>query len=135
MKRDPETTVSTKKIIGKLDVNDEEYKVTTLPAHNTEKAVVLVQFKSVEVRNSVLEKRKMFRLNTENSGINNMQTAIYINEDLSRPTRIIFRKARELKKNGYRYVWCKDGQIYARKKDGDDVIKIVSVAQVDALIS
>nr|CAI5828125.1 unnamed protein product [Callosobruchus analis] len=60
-------------------------------------------------------------------------TPIYINEDLSRPTRDIFRKARELRTVGFKYVWCKNSQVYVRKMDGGQAIKINSLSEIESL--
>nr|CAI5817801.1 unnamed protein product [Callosobruchus analis]CAI5847830.1 unnamed protein product [Callosobruchus analis] len=36
---------------------------------------------------------------------------------------------------GYKYVWCRNSQVYAREKEGGSVIKISSVCQVDTLLA
>lgn len=120
-----------KKVFAKLSINEETYKTTVLPTTDGNKPVVLVHCLTEELRNKVLEKRKQQRLSTENCGIDNQGTNIYINEDLPRPVREIFKKARELKQNGFKYVWSKNGQVYTRKNDGDPVIKINSISQVE----
>ncbi|KAI5645492.1 PHD-finger domain-containing protein [Phthorimaea operculella] len=44
---------------------------------------------------------------------------IYINERLTKQNRILFKRARvEAKKSSWKYVWTKNGKIYAKKTDG-----------------
>nr|CAI5841574.1 unnamed protein product [Callosobruchus analis] len=52
---------------------------------------------SEDLRNRVLKKRKGIFLDSQNCNIDDLKTRLFINEDLSRPTRELFKKARELR--------------------------------------
>lgn len=131
---DKDIELNVKKVLTKLDEENSECKLSILPSNTGSKnAVVVVQFPTVEQRNRVLEKRKKIILNSQNCSINDSQNKIYINEDLPKPIRELFKKARELKTKGYKYVWCKHGQVYARRSDGGAGIKIQSTAEIEAL--
>ncbi|CAH1976769.1 unnamed protein product [Acanthoscelides obtectus] len=53
-----------------------------------------------------------------------MQILLYINEDLPKALRDIFKYARDLKRGGFKYVWCRNGHVYVRKEDVGAVVKI-----------
>nr|CAI5829259.1 unnamed protein product [Callosobruchus analis] len=78
------------------------------------------------MRDRLLEKRKAQWLTTKVCGINSNPSPLYKNED--QPGR--FKKARELKTKRYKFVWCKNRQIYARKNDEESLIKLNSINQV-----
>ena len=60
-------------------------------------------------------------------GLNNEKKRIYINENLSFETKMLFNKAYQLRKEyGWRYIWTDFGVILARKVDNSNVIKIRS---------
>nr|CAI5854692.1 unnamed protein product [Callosobruchus analis] len=84
--------------------------------------------------NRILEKRKEIFLDSQNCNIDDLRTRLFINEDLSRPTRELFKKARELRQKGYKYVWCKNQQVYVRKRQGEQAVRISSLKDVQKLI-
>nr|CAI5836230.1 unnamed protein product [Callosobruchus analis] len=133
IKGDNDAEANIKKVLTKLGEDKEDYKVSVLPTAKPNSSVIIVQFSTAEKRNKVLEKRKKNALTCQNCGVSEMPTPIYINEDLSRPTRDIFRKARELRTVGFKYVWCKNSQVYVRKMDGDQAIKINSLSEIESL--
>ncbi|CAG4949751.1 unnamed protein product [Colias eurytheme] len=50
---------------------------------------------------------------------------LYVNERLTRTNRQLFRKARdEGAKRSWRFVWTRDGRIYARKQSGSPAMRI-----------
>nr|CAI5817393.1 unnamed protein product [Callosobruchus analis] len=131
LKGDKNTSNNVKKVFSELNEVDEDYQISILPTVNVDKSVIVVQFKTEERRNRILEKKKTMFLDSENCGIDDKRSKIFINEDLSRPTRERYKKARELRQNGIKYDWCKNGQVYARKAEGEQVVKINSVADIE----
>jgi hypothetical protein len=58
---------------------------------------------------------------TEDTGLPTPHRRFYVNERLTRYNRFIFNKARELKmRYNWRFVWTKQGRIYARQHPGSD---------------
>lgn len=52
---------------------------------------------------------------------------VYVNERLTRQNRQLFYRAREeARRQGYKYVWTRDGKIFARKDDGKPAERIRS---------
>lgn len=117
-----------------LDISDEEYCVKVLPSKHTKKTV-LITFDKSESKAKVMEQKKSVRLDTVKCGITDTFSNIFINEDMPRHTRDLFKKARNLKEHGYKYIWCKDGKILVRKTDGGPVIRILTMSQITGLIS
>lgn len=129
-----ETETNVKKVFGKLDINVTNYKTSVLPTKNENKPIILIQLPSRDDKNKILERRKLIMLTHKNCSIGNTDDRIFINEDLSRPTRAIFKKARELKEVGFKYIWCKHGQVYGRKCENGSLIKINTISQVEELL-
>jgi hypothetical protein len=60
-------------------------------------------------------------ITTEGAGIPGRSTRFYVNERLTPHNRRLLYKARELKQQlGWRYVWTRDGKIFARQQAGMD---------------
>lgn len=118
----------------KVDIPDEEYHIKVLPSKHPKKPV-LVTFNKTDSRAKVLEQKKSIRLDTVKCGIPDTFSHIFINEDLPRHTRDLYKKARHLRTHGYKYIWCKDGKILIRKDDGEPAIRILTASQITGLIS
>lgn len=118
-----------------VSLQESEYKSTILPSAREEKPI-LVQFSSEETRNKIMEARKKVQnLDTELCGFTGMQKRnIYISEDLDKKVRQLLMEAKKLKRDsGYAYVWVKNGQIYARKTESSNAIRIKDHAHVEQL--
>nr|CAH7763364.1 unnamed protein product [Callosobruchus chinensis] len=133
LKGDKDAEINVKKIFTKMEQDADDYKLSVLPTSSSQKAVIVVQFQKEEQRKAILDKGKKLKLDGQNCNISNSTSRIYINEDLSREVRDVFKYARELKKEGFKYVWCKNGQVYVRKKEGGAVVRVYSHADVNVL--
>lgn len=59
---------------------------------------------------------------------------IYINENLTKRNKKLFKKARDLKRNGdVKYAWCKNGKIFIRKTDDSKVIVFNDNVNVESI--
>jgi len=64
----------------------------------------------------LIQKRKKIGYDAKICGLGNAgNRKIYLNPDLPRHERELFMKARELKLPGFRYVWCKNGNVPGKK--------------------
>nr|CAH7759763.1 unnamed protein product [Callosobruchus chinensis] len=133
LKKDKDAEINVKKIFTKMEQDADNYKLSVLPTSSSQKAVIVVQFQKQEQRNAILEKGNKLMLDGQNCNISNSTSRIYINEDLPREVRAVFKYARELKKEGFKYVWCKNGQVYVRKEEGGAVVRVHSHADVNVL--
>nr|CAH7759959.1 unnamed protein product [Callosobruchus chinensis] len=133
LKGDKDAEINVKKIFTKMEQDADDYTLSVLPTSSSQKAVIVVQFQKEEQRNAILDKGKKLKLDGQNCNISDSTSRIYINEDLSREVRDAFKYARELKKEGFKYVWCKNGQVYVRKEEGGAVVRVYSHADVNVL--
>lgn len=113
--------------------------------------MILVEFVNSKVRNDILRARKGKSIYVDEidfgdavlpacsrSSPNNKRyhTKVFINENLSRETRSIFREAKSLRvSHGYKYVWCNKGNIYCKRDDSAEVYIIDSVEDLKKLRS
>lgn len=73
----------------------------------------------------IMQKRREFRnLDTRACGILETSKPIYINEYLPELTYKLLKDAKKCKEKGFKYVWCQNGSVLLRKKDGDRIVKI-----------
>lgn len=105
------------KILDKLNVpcQSEDNTIKTIPSKAINKPI-LVSFKNEELRNMVIEKRKLKKvIDTTEYNIEGPKWKIYINEDVPRETRVLFNKTKKLKiEKNFKFVWIKNGQVYCR---------------------
>lgn len=118
----------------KVGISEQEYEVKILPSKESKKPV-LVTFSQKAIRDKVLLQRKSVSLDTNTCGITSGNTSkIFLNEDLCKHSRELFKKARELKRHGFKYVWCKNGSILVRKDDNGPIKKMLTAGQITNLI-
>jgi hypothetical protein len=90
--------------------------------------IVVVTLQSLAARRKWTDLRKKLR-ETKNA---DKSYAVFINEALTYANRALLKKVKELaKEKEYKYVWTRDGQIFARKSDNMSSVKIVN--ESDAL--
>lgn len=98
-----------------------------LPTSKTElPPPLLVKFCSRRKKNELLlaKKTKKNPLMSVDLGINAATRPIYINEHLTELNKILYSKARELKKSGYKFVWTRDCKIFVRQHENARIHKI-----------
>lgn len=80
---------------------------------------IVVQFSNRQKRDAFLLKAKKIKIKST-AFVNNVpETFVYVNEHLTPFNRELLFKSKQLKLNGYKYVWPKDGKILAKKTDSD----------------
>ncbi|XP_045772175.1 uncharacterized protein LOC123872089 [Maniola jurtina] len=87
---------------------------------------IVVRLARRSVRDDLLRAARV-RRGADTSGIIEavQSKRFYVNERLTAANKHLFYKTRELgRRDGWRYVWTKDGRIYARRKDGSEVCRI-----------
>ncbi|KAK9890997.1 hypothetical protein WA026_013334 [Henosepilachna vigintioctopunctata] len=76
-----------------------------------EKLGMQIQQDEFECKN----KKEKGILNLKECNIEDRRGNIYINDDLPRDIRTLLLNTKKLKEYGYKYVWCKDGQLEGYK--------------------
>ncbi|CAB3248145.1 unnamed protein product [Arctia plantaginis] len=104
---------------------------------------LIVEFSSVLLKQKVLSAVRSLNknkdtvnntLNTSVIGIGNERRPIYITEQLLPSQRKLFYQAREFaKRNDFKFCWITNGNIYLRKKEGDNHFLINSINRLHEL--
>ena len=114
-----------------LNRSDVVIKVSNMRKEN---CPVIVEFKSKEVKKQFLEDRKQKgKVTTTDCGLAGESLPLYFNEDLNAEERRLFKKARELKTHGFKYVWVRDNNILVRQADTSAIIRIKSDDDIEKL--
>nr|CAH7754778.1 unnamed protein product [Callosobruchus chinensis] len=103
-------------------INKEEEKVTTNEKLNT-------VFNTLNILKARSAKGK---ITSRNCGLGDSTTPIYVDEELTKETYALFKKAKQLlREKGYKYVWHREGRILARIADGNNVIWVKNQTVLD----
>lgn len=83
----------------------------------------------------MLEKRRIKRnLNTSDVGYPQPAVPVYVNESLSPAKRKLLTAAKNVKtEKNFSYLWVRNGKIFLRKNQGDPVIVVNTLDQLDKL--
>lgn len=96
-----------------------------VPTAKDDQKNLIVRFIRRTTRNAVLAKAKKKRLDTSVLGLTKERHPVYVNEHLTRQKKQLLGAAIARKRiSGWKYVWSAGGNIYARKNDVANTIKI-----------
>jgi glutaredoxin 2 len=92
---------------------------------------ILVKFATTGRREIWLKRKEGRRLTVDDALENGSEAKVYINEQLTRVNRRLLWLSRQRgKERNYKYIWCKNGRIYARKDDELAVVVIKNEGDV-----
>lgn len=119
----------------KLDVAEFDARdvvaVHRLPARENKTPIVLIRFASPYMRDIWLAARKKLRPLAKDS----LSPPLFLNENLTQANKDLFWKARSRgKEANYKFVWTKNGKIFARKEEGSPLIRVESAEDLEQLI-
>ncbi|CAH0555162.1 unnamed protein product [Brassicogethes aeneus] len=135
-KTDEEAKNDAQKILSYLDVVTQDCTVKGLAGNGPRGHPFLITFKNVQDRNQMFDKRKLKgKIESSSCKLSGDNRNIYINEDMSKDSRVLFNKARSLKEKGYKYVWCKNGLVFCRETESSKILLLRSSEQIDKIIS
>lgn len=136
-----ENTASIKKKVNTLlkyiEPALQEESIKNIAVQNTKKNIpmVIVELDSVERKNSLLKKRKeRGNILAEHCKIETTSKNIYINEHMTSLSYGLLMDAKRLSFAGYSFIWYKNGQIYARLKEGMEVVRIRDPMHIKQLL-
>ena len=89
---------------------------------------LLVKFKNRKLRDQVYKNKKRLRgIDTVKLGLSGAKQKVFINENLSRETKILFRKANDIKKKlSWKFIWSNYGIIFLRKNEDSKVVRVTT---------
>lgn len=118
----------------KVNIPPQEMMKTRLLQSKNNDTHILVSFESENTRNIVMEARKKKgTITVKECNIGDSERKIFVNEDLPKDTRQLFDHARKLKSKGFKFVWCKNAKVFARRETDSEVIYIKDIAQIQSL--
>lgn len=127
-----------KKISKTLSVTLETQDVDVchrIPTKQLGQQHILVQFTTRQKRDAVLHAAKKKRLNTEMIGIRGQASPIFVNEHLTLSNKVLLSETIKAKKGkNWKFVWTKNGKVYARKTENSRVIDIRSVSDIEKIV-
>ncbi|XP_063823055.1 uncharacterized protein LOC135072955 [Ostrinia nubilalis] len=135
-------TVKTIASIVETDLDEGEIK----DIFRTKSSAIVVQFTSVIRKQTVISKFKEFnktkrttqeaQLNTETLGLQGTAKPVYISDHLTTKSRHIFFLARELiKTKKLVAAWTYHGNIYVKREDSDQPVRISNEQDLENLVS
>lgn len=97
-----------------------------------ENSPIVVELKTEKTKEEILKaKKNLGRINAKDCHLKGKNNEIFINEQLTKMMSTLFYSARELKKEKkIKYVWTRDGNIYVRKTDTSQKIKIKTITDL-----
>lgn len=131
----------TKKILNKVSDGSEDIQfraekiVMKVGEEKKERTSIVVQFRSQEVRNTVLSKIKSSRLYSKlNEIIPNEGAPVFFNEGLSPYYKKLFFEAGRVKRDKkYAFLWVKDGKILIKKEEKGNTMRLESLEDLSKL--
>lgn len=105
---------------------------------NTCRPVVVV-LPNVGLKNLIIREKRTTKFTCaqfSNDGVlwGSAENFLYIDEHLTRDNYLLYMSARKLRQSGYKYVWTRNGRIFARPDEESRVLSIETVAQVNRLL-
>lgn len=99
--------------------------ITRLRGRSDKPGPIIVAFTKKESKEKFMSSRRNRSLYAREIGFENSRNQIYINEDLTKQKKELLWKTRKIKKErNFKYVWCKQGNIFLRRDDNTEIIKI-----------
>lgn len=96
---------------------------------------IVVQFTHRSKRNALLEKTRRLRLTATDLGVNT-QVPVFVNKHLCPELKKLLGQTTSRKREqGWRYVWVRNGQIYARKTEDSSAVKVSSTDDLAKITS
>ncbi|KAL0810917.1 hypothetical protein ABMA28_010216 [Loxostege sticticalis] len=95
---------------------------------------VTVRLARRSLRDQIIKAARVRRgINTDGLGLRAPLRPLYVNERLTRTNRQLFNRAREMaKKFGWRFVWTREGHVFARQDHGAPAARIRSLADIES---
>ena len=120
---------------------DYSYRIRPKPQTHLSQApntpTIVARFVSSRVAAGLIQAKKRkpsLTLGDLNTGLGPNHLRIYVNESLSPQNRRLYAAARDLKKEGkIRYLWVRNGRVFARVNDGSERLSIVAEEDLNKL--
>lgn len=124
------TVVSNIAEIAEIQLNEGDV-LSARQIHSQKKdPCVLVQFAMGDKKRDFVKASKTKKINTQMYGYDGDMKPIYVDEQLTSESFQLFKRTKNLKKFGVKFVWISNGNILVRESPNSAVINIKSMEQV-----
>ncbi|XP_037825241.1 uncharacterized protein LOC119613305 [Lucilia sericata] len=123
-----------KTIAGSINVNINEYDISDAYRLKNIKDKVIVEFTTYNKKREFMEKIKRHRIDGNIINNDNNNSYIYINDCLTAHNRKLLWLAKtKAKEANWKYVWSRNGSIFARKTENTPAILIKNTADIELI--
>lgn len=115
----------TKKVLRAINVRINDNDIKESYRRGKQGNQIVVKFHTEQLRNDILKKRKEIKsVKVSECNLTGENNTIYFNELLTNHMSKLFYNARGLREKDFKYVWVKNGRIFARKNEKSKTIQI-----------
>lgn len=95
---------------------------------------IIASFSSILIKKAIMESYYEKKMKIDASELGNYQSKrVFLATHLTPHMKQLFKMARDLKDDGVKYVWERNGTILARISDNDTIVKITSENSIHQL--
>lgn len=125
------------KVFTFLGVDVPREEITNIKMYKgTKGSSAIISLKSLDKKQQLLNARaNKGKIKASSCGLGNDEALIFLDEELTKETYNLYKKAKCLKEHGYKYIWHKDGKVFVRRMDGDNVIVIKNELVLNDLLN
>lgn len=106
-----------------------------VPTKQPSQQHIVVQFTTRQKRDAVLYAAKKKRLTTGMIGIPGQTSPIFVNEHLTLSNKLLLSETIKAKKGkSWKFVWTKNGKVYARKTENSRVVNIQNMSDIEKIV-
>lgn len=118
-------------ILQKLNINEDDVDIDDIfqKKTTTEQAPIFIKFKQLKNKIDFMQATKSFTrinkttLNTSDVGFTNINKIVIVDQ-LTESNRKLLKEAQQLRIHGYKFIWTKNGKIFAKKREEAEVVEI-----------
>lgn len=101
--------------------------------HDGKPSVIYVTFPNEETKQLFVREAKAKRISTQMLGYQGEPKPVYVDEQVTKDTFMLFKYTKKLKQIGCKYVWLANGHIMTRISSTSRFVRITHKSQVDAI--
>lgn len=105
---------------------------TNQSQNNNNTAPIYVELNNAAIKTTIVKLSKAKKINTNDLGYNH-KTKIVIADRMTPHSQMLFNAAKNLRNNGFKFIWYKEGEIFARRNETSRIILIKSLTQINTL--
>lgn len=111
-------------------------KTTFMNAYRLKSGPIIVDLIHKSFRNMILNAKKGKKLNNHDIGLTNQsKKEFFVNERSTSETIAIYKKARELKELGFKFIWTKFGSVFIKKNEKCQPRKFESLDEIEKFVN